>query len=195
MFSTPNSLSDPVISQPNLNPMVENYYAALALFEKAYGRGQRSRWLARLGLRRACLADLSRYLLKIKAVHASSAHSVPLHLIVGSLGRANDFDLHFNPLSRRTSERWLSIASAMYSGEIMPPVDLIQVGERYFVKDGHHRISAALACGQLDIDASVTVWEVEGPLPWEETACSAEANCRDDPATCADCQSASQPAA
>lgn len=42
----------------------------------------------------------------------------------------------------------------------LKPVDLIRVGECYFVQDGHHRISVAHALGQLAIDAEVTVWVI-----------------------------------
>jgi hypothetical protein len=49
----------------------------------------------------------------------------------------------------------------------LPAVDLIQIGDVYFVRDGHHRISVGRAMGQEIIDAEVTVWEVAGPLPWE----------------------------
>ena len=38
----------------------------------------------------------------------------------------------------------------------MPPVDLVKVGEIYFVRDGHHRVSVARALGRTDIDAYVT---------------------------------------
>ena len=44
----------------------------------------------------------------------------------------------------------------MRSGEGLPPVDLIKVGEIYFVRDGHHRVSVAWALGHTDIDAYVT---------------------------------------
>jgi hypothetical protein len=37
----------------------------------------------------------------------------------------------------------------------MPPVDLLKVGEIYFVRDGHHRVSVASALGLGDIDAYV----------------------------------------
>jgi hypothetical protein len=43
---------------------------------------------------------------------------------------------------------------------VLPPVDLIQLGDVYLVKDGHHRISVAKALGQEVIDAEVTVWEL-----------------------------------
>ena len=43
----------------------------------------------------------------------------------------------------------------------------IQVGGIYFVRDGHHRISVALARGQEVIDAEVIVIEYRGSLPWQ----------------------------
>ncbi len=181
MYSISSPSTDPMVSQPNLNPMIRNYYAALQLFDEALGRGKRGRFLGWLGFHSTRLLDLNEYHLKIKAVHASNTCVVPLKDVVGTLGRSADFDGHFNPLSRRTRERWLSIASALYNGVMMPPVELIQVGERYFVRDGHHRVSAARACGQLDIDALITVWEVEGALPWDESA-----------AACAECQPSGQ---
>jgi hypothetical protein len=52
----------------------------------------------------------------------------------------------------------------------LPPVELIQVGDVYFVRDGHHRISVARMMGQDSIDAEVTVWETAGLLPWERAA-------------------------
>jgi uncharacterized protein (DUF1015 family) len=46
-------------------------------------------------------------------------------------------------------------------------VVLIQVGDVYFVRDGHHRISVARALGQEELEAEVTCWQVTGSLPWE----------------------------
>jgi hypothetical protein len=64
----------------------------------------------------------------------------------------------------------LGIATARQRGKPLPPVELIQVGDVYFVRDGHHRISVARALGQRDIGAEVMVWQVAGPLPWEQPA-------------------------
>jgi hypothetical protein len=52
--------------------------------------------------------------------------------------------------------RWEQIAAAMRRGESMPPVDLVRIGEIYFVRDGHHRVSVARALDRTDIDAIVT---------------------------------------
>ena len=81
---------------------------------------------------------------------------VPLDQIVGTIDRQHDFDRQFRPTSRRVRSRWEQIAAAMRRGEPMPPVDLLKVGEIYFVRDGHHRVSVASALGHRDIDAQVT---------------------------------------
>jgi ParB-like nuclease domain len=81
---------------------------------------------------------------------------VPLDAIVGTIDRERDFDRQFRPTSRQTRARWEHIAAAMRRGESLPPVDLIKVGEIYFVRDGHHRVSVASALGLNDIDAYVT---------------------------------------
>ncbi|MGD8587007.1 MAG: universal stress protein [Chloroflexota bacterium] len=47
----------------------------------------------------------------------------------------------------------------------LPPVELYQIGEAYFVADGHHRISVARAMGSTHIQAYVT--EVRSKVPLE----------------------------
>lgn len=81
---------------------------------------------------------------------------VPLDAIVGTVDRGRDFDRSFRPTSARVRSRWERIAAATRRGESMPPVDLVKVGEIYFVRDGHNRVSVAQALGRSDIDAYVT---------------------------------------
>jgi hypothetical protein len=81
---------------------------------------------------------------------------VPLDAIVGTIDRAVDFDRGFRPTSARLRSRWERIAAAQRRGEPLPPVSLYQVGELYFVRDGHHRVSVAKSLGRMDIDAYVT---------------------------------------
>jgi hypothetical protein len=81
---------------------------------------------------------------------------VPLDAIVGTIDRGRDFDRSFRPTSGRMRSRWEQIAAAMRRGESMPPVDLLEIGEIYFVRDGHHRVSVSRALGRTDIDANVT---------------------------------------
>ena len=41
-------------------------------------------------------------------------------------------------------------------GESIPPIDVYRVGELHFVRDGHHRVSIAIAQRRTAIDAYVT---------------------------------------
>jgi hypothetical protein len=90
--------------------------------------------------------------------HFAGEQVVPIDQIKGSEGRTADFDQAFRPLRETTLERWVSIFKARKQGQDLPPVDLVRVGDTFYVRDGHHRISVARALGQQYIDASVTVW-------------------------------------
>jgi hypothetical protein len=100
----------------------------------------------------------------------AGGRTVPLDQIRGSEGRAGDFDRDFHPLRTHTRERWVGIAEARRQGKELPPVSLVQVGGVYFVRDGHHRVSVASAFGQRTVEARVSTWHVEGPLPWQKPA-------------------------
>jgi hypothetical protein len=88
--------------------------------------------------------------------HREGLAVVKLDAIVGSVGRAREFDRSFRPTSGRVRSRWEHIAAMVRRGESLPPVDLVRIGEIYFVQDGHHRVSVARALGRRDIDAYVT---------------------------------------
>ena len=127
----------------------------------------------------ATLTGHPRHLLSLSEVEGAGAirsrrhagiRSVPISQIRGSESRCNDFDCNFNPLQGHTAGRWQSVVRARQQGKSLPPVELVQVGDVYFVRDGHHRISVAHAMGQRDIDAEVMVWQVTGQLPWQEPA-------------------------
>ena len=88
--------------------------------------------------------------------HQLGLRVIPLEAIVGTVDRGRDFDRRFRPTSARVRSRWEQIAVAMRRGESLPPVELTKIGEIYFVRDGHHRVSVARALGLRDIDAYVT---------------------------------------
>jgi hypothetical protein len=145
---------------------------AVSLFNQTQRKGQLSRLWARLTGHSRCLLTLVEIekALRVRGRHYAGVEAVLIHQIRGTEGRSEDFDAEFNPLNEHSKSRWLSIAIARKLGTPMPPVELIQVGETYFVRDGHHRISVALAFGEEAIDAEVTVWETASPLPWEKLA-------------------------
>ena len=136
---------------------------AIQLYWRGYYQGQRRRVWRSFIRGRNRLRDLNEALRssKVKARHAAGLQNVPIARIRGSEGRSRDFDAEFHPINERTEERWVSIASAQMLDKALPPVELIQVGDDYYVRDGHHRISVARALGQMAIEADVTVWEVE----------------------------------
>lgn len=134
---------------------------AVALFDAARSRERFARFKRLITRTSSQLRDLNNLPgIQMRAQYYSGVRSVELKKIHGSLGRIGDFDYDFNPLDDRSRDRWQSIAMAYLHNRNLKPVDLIRVGECYFVQDGHHRISVAHALGQLAIDAEVTVWVI-----------------------------------
>jgi len=88
----------------------------------------------------------------------AGSKTVAVRDIHGTVDRDGDFDYHFAPLKVSDEQRWCKVATAMLRGIGLPPIELIQVDDEYFVKDGHHRISVARALGFAYLDAVVEVW-------------------------------------
>src|SRR5262245_13630715 len=106
-------------------------YEAVTLYERAYQRSEWHRIMARLLGRSARLLDLNQIAAgrTISARHYLGTQTVPLQQIRGTEGQRDTFDDAFQPLTTRTSGRWLSIASAWLQGASLPPVDLIRLGD------------------------------------------------------------------
>jgi hypothetical protein len=142
------------------------------LYSQALHQGQRGQlWSSLTGRSRGLLSlEKAGAARAVKAPGDGGTRTVPIRQIRGSESRGTDFDRDFNPLQSHTRERWLGIAAARQRGRNLPPVALIQVGDLYFVRDGHHRISVARALGYATVEATVEMWKVDGPLPWKEPA-------------------------
>ena len=130
-------------------------------FQRARRRASIARLVARLRGEPDDVGVVLPYEEVIAALGFVSEHRVgrtvvPLDAIVGSVDRGRDYDRRFRPTSGRTRGRWEQIAAAARRGESFPPIDALRVGELYFVRDGHHRVSVARALGRNDIDAYVT---------------------------------------
>ncbi len=87
---------------------------------------------------------------------------VLIRQIRGSINRVREFDCDFYPMTNDVEARWVRIASMMLQGKELPPVELVQVGDSYFVFDGHHRISVSHMLGHLYIDAEIQSSESNG---------------------------------
>ena len=102
--------------------------------------------------------------LKVGARGTRELRDIPLDAIVGSVGRYSDFTRSFLPRGSVDESRWAKVRSAMTDLAGLPPVEVYQVGEAYFVVDGHHRISAARQLEASHIQAYVTELEPRVPL-------------------------------
>jgi hypothetical protein len=91
---------------------------------------------------------------------------VPLDQIVGTVRHPTQNTADFLPLpvlrGRNWEARWKRILRAVDALEMLPPVELIKVGDQYFVVDGHNRVAAAQRAGAVAIDADVTELQLPG---------------------------------
>jgi hypothetical protein len=91
---------------------------------------------------------------------------VPIDRIVGTTRNPSQNTTDFMPLrylrGRNWEARWQRIRSAVDDLSLLPAVDLVKVGDEYYVADGHNRVAAALKAGAVAIDADVTELLVPG---------------------------------
>ncbi len=86
--------------------------------------------------------DVRRELVANNRLHRGT-RVVEVEEIVGSVGRWDEFDRSFLPARTSIGERWKRIDRAFHRTEDLPPVELYEIGDAYFVVDGHHRVSVA----------------------------------------------------
>jgi len=95
-----------------------------------------------------------------EAIHRRSGPrgvtEIPLEAIAGTTepNRAAQFDQHFRP-KPVTRGRWQSVWLAVQQDVTLPPISVVQIGDAYAIRDGHHRVSVAKALGALTITALV----------------------------------------
>ncbi len=93
--------------------------------------------------------------LKLQIRNERGLKNIPLDSIVGSVGRYTDFTRTFLPRRDDDRHRWAGVKTAMQSSEGLPPIEVYQVGEVYFVVDGNHRVSIARQENYKTIEAHV----------------------------------------
>jgi len=93
----------------------------------------------------------------------ASVEEISLDKVVGSVGRYRDFNRAFLPRGHINAERWTRIQN-LQSQAALPPIDVFQVGDVYFVRDGNHRVSVARTRKQQTIQARVVQVPVRVPL-------------------------------
>lgn len=103
----------------------------------------------------------------VSAMVPLGLRSVRVKRIVGSAGKANKVGRDFLPLGKGpASANYRAIRAKMAAGEVLPPITLYQLGNRYFVVDGHTRVAAARSLGieYLDADVSEALPRKEGEV-------------------------------
>lgn len=94
--------------------------------------------------------------LRLREESYRGLQDIPVAKIVGSVGRHKDFTSAFLPRSNEMKERWSRVYAKMNSLEGVPPIEVYQVDDVYFVRDGNHRVSVAREINSPTIQAHVT---------------------------------------
>ncbi len=142
------------------------YRIALDDFRHARRKAAMQEILGRLtGQSTALLSfEEARQRLKASGEEVHGLEEIPLKAIIGSVGRYADFNRNFLPRRDIQSRRWAGVKSGLRDLDEMPPIDVYQIGEAYFVMDGNHRVSIARERGATHIKAFVTEIHTKVPL-------------------------------
>jgi hypothetical protein len=76
--------------------------------------------------------------------------------IVGTVEPTSRFDARFRPAAETVRHRWERIALAHRTGTPLPPIEVLERPDGYYVFDGRHRVSVARALGRTEIEAWVS---------------------------------------
>jgi nucleotide-binding universal stress UspA family protein len=142
------------------------YQSALDDFHQARRQAAMQQLLARFtGESTELLSyDDIRKKLKVTNLRERGLHDIPVDKIIGSVGRYNDFTRSFLPKSNTSEERWARVKMAVSDLTGVPPIEVYQLGDAYFVIDGNHRVSIARQLGMPTISAYVTEVKTRVPL-------------------------------
>ena len=129
--------------------------------EKAFGQASRARRRAALVARlrrgaRPCALAVFDETQQPGPRSGRGVREIPLDAIKGTTepNRAAQFDEDFRP-AKLARSRWQSVWLAFHRGATLPPISVVQFGDAYAIRDGHHRVSVAKALGAPSIRAIV----------------------------------------
>ncbi len=143
-----------------------HYQAALNDFQQARRQAALQLLLSRVtGEQTELLSyDDIRRKLKVTNVRERGLQEIPVNKIIGSVGRYKDFTRSFLPVSDAGGERWARVKAATSDLVGLPPIEVYQLGDAYFVIDGNHRVSIARQQELPIIPAYVTEVKTRVPL-------------------------------
>lgn len=92
---------------------------------------------------------------RVKQIVDRGVQIIPVEQICGSYSDNRNFDADFRPRRKNVEDRWVRVRQAHYQDVSLPAINVYQIGDIYYVEDGHHRVSVARSIGQTFIDAHV----------------------------------------
>lgn len=105
-----------------------------------------------------------RHKLKGRGSAERGLRDISLDAIVGSVGRYTDFTRSFLPRRDSDQHRWARVKAQVTDMGGLPPIEVYQIGDAYFVRDGNHRVSVARELDAPSIQAYVTEVRTKVPL-------------------------------
>lgn len=141
-----------------------DYHTAIQDFRRARRKASLERILAHIGGQPADLFSYEEVRRKLRLPRASSysLKSIPVNAIIGSVKGYQDFTRNFLPKHGDKEDQWVSVElSALSEGEL-PPIEVFQIGDVYFVLDGDYCVSVARQRGIEQLEAHVM--EIQTPI-------------------------------
>ena len=137
--------------------VLESRTLAINAFRRARSQATREMLWSKLRRQSAdldCFQDVSPETKVGTDEHLSYAE-IALDNVVGSVERCSDYTRSFLPLKDSDQARWTRVRAAFAESKPLPPIRVVQVGQIYYVVDGHHRVSVAKHLGLQHLAARV----------------------------------------
>ncbi len=146
-----------------------SYKNALDDYQRARQSAEIQELLARLSGNPEDAALLSydevRHQLQATTKGSEQLAEIPLDAIVGSVNRYDDFTRKYLPKKNVDQGRWARVMASTQGLTGLPPIEVYQIGDVYFVNDGNHRVSVARQIGNQSIQAYITKVDTRVDLP------------------------------
>lgn len=139
---------------------------AIQDFHHARGQAALEQLTARLTRRSAELLSFEEVRKKLDLTPSGmrKVENIPLDSIIGSVGRYADFTRSYWPIDGTDEQRWARVKMAINDMSGVPPIEVYQIGEVYFVRDGNHRVSVFREMGATEIQAYVEKLATKVPI-------------------------------
>jgi nucleotide-binding universal stress UspA family protein len=143
-----------------------SFSAAVADFRQARQQAALEEIVARLTGKSVTLLSYEqvRATLRARGNTPRGVQEIPIDAIVGSVGRYADFTRSFLPRQSGDESRWAHVMAAADDASELPPIEVYQIGQAYFVLDGNHRVSIARRQGIKFVSAYVRQVHTSVPL-------------------------------